>query len=150
MTFHRGFASWPAAGLCLFLLLPGIAGAVEISDMKGFEALFGRYAPGGDCAREPRVVVDATGIAIELKGATERATKLEFAASFGGPEYQGNIRWFFPFSSANGYPVIMAFDPDQKPGVLTVEPHDEGWKGGPPLGARHQALVKGSPYAKCK
>lgn len=131
-------------------LTAGIAGAVEISDMKGFEALFGRYAPGGDCAREPRVVVDATGIAIELKGATEKATKLEFAASFGGPEYQGNIRWFFPFSSVNGYPVIMAFDADEKAGVLTVEPHDEGWQGGPPLSARHQALVKGSPYAKCK
>ena len=44
----------------------------------------------------------------------------------------------------------MAFNADEKPGVLTVEPHDEGWKGGPPLSARHQALVKGSPYARCK
>lgn len=131
-------------------LTAGVAGAVEVSDMRGFEALFGRYAPGGDCAREPRVVVDATGIAVELKGATEKVTKLEYAASFGGPEYQGNIRWFFPFSSANGYPVLMAFDPDVKAGVLTVEPHDEGWQGGPPLSARNAALVKGSPYAKCK
>ena len=84
MTFHRGFASWPAAGLCLSLLLPGIAGAVEISDMKGFEALFGRYAPGGDCAREPRVVVDATGIAIDLKGADRE----------GHPaRVRGELRW---------------------------------------------------------
>ncbi len=43
--------------------------------MKGFEALFGRYAPGGDCAREPRVVVDATGIALELKGVTDKSKK---------------------------------------------------------------------------
>lgn len=150
MMIHKGSSAWLTASVCMCVMWPGIAGAVEISDMKGFEALFGRYAPGGDCAREPRVVVDATGIAIELKGATDKATKLEFAASFGGPEYQGNIRWFFPFSSANGYPVIMAFDPDQGAGVLTVEPHDEGWEGGSPLGVRHQALVKGSPYAKCK
>jgi len=125
------------------------ATAVEISDMKGFEALFGRYAPGGDCAREPRVLVDATGIAMELKGVTDKSTKLEYAASFGGPEYRGNTAWFFPFSSANGWPVIMAFNADEKNGLLTVEPHDEGWAGGPKLGARHQALVNGSPYRKC-
>jgi hypothetical protein len=126
------------------------ATAVEISDMKGFESLFGRYAPGGDCAREPRVVVDATGIAMELKGVTDKSTKLEFAASFGGPEYQGNTKWFFPFSSANGWPVIMAFNADEQAGLLTVEPHDEGWAGGPQLSARHKALVAGSPYRKCR
>jgi hypothetical protein len=126
------------------------ATAVEISDMKGFEALFGRYAPGGDCAREPRVLVDATGIAMELKGATDKSTKLEYAASFGGPEHQGKTAWFFPFSSPNGWPVIMAFNADEKDGLLTVEPHDEGWAGGPKLSARHQALVAGSPYRKCR
>lgn len=130
-------------------LTAGAAGAVEIGDMKGFEALFGRYAPGGDCAREPRVAVDATGIAVELKGATEKATRIEYAASYGGPEYQGSVQWFFPFRSASGYPVIMAFDPDAGTGLLTVEPHDEGWQGGPPLSARNAALVKGSPYARC-
>jgi len=85
----------------------------------------------------------------DLKGATEKATRLEYAASYGGPEYQGSVQWFFPFRSANGYPVIMAFDPDTGTGVLTVEPHDEGWQGGPPLSTRNAALVKGSPYARC-
>ena len=136
-----GMAAWLAAD---------VAGAVEISDMKGFEALFGRYAPGGDCAREPRVVVDASGIVVELKGATEKATRLEYAASFGGPEYEGITEWFMPFKSANGWPVIMAFNAGEKPGALTVDAHDEGWQGGPPLSARNAALVKGSPYAKCR
>jgi hypothetical protein len=126
------------------------ATAVEISDMKGFEALFGRYAPGGDCAREPRVVVDASGIAMELKGVTDKSAKLEFAASFGGPEYQGSTKWFFPVSSTNGWPVIMAFNAEEQGGLLTVEPHDEGWAGGPKLSARNQALVAGSPYRKCR
>lgn len=126
------------------------ATAVEIGNMKGFEALFGRYGPAGDCKREPRVVVDATGIAMELQGATDKSTKLEYAASYGGPEYQGKTQWFFPFSSANGWPVIMAFNADEKEGLLTVEPHDEGWAGGPKLSARHQALVAGSPYRKCR
>ncbi len=36
----------------------------------------------------------------------------------------------------------MAFNADEKNGLLTVEPHDEGWAGGPKLSARHQALVE--------
>ena len=126
------------------------ATAVEVGDLKGWDVLFGRYAPGGDCAREPRVVVDATGIAVEFKGVTEKSTKLEHAVSYGGPEYRGKTQWFFPFSSANGWPVMMAFNADEKDGVLTVDPHDEGWAGGPKLSARHQALVAGSPYKKCR
>lgn len=125
------------------------ATAVEVNDLKGWDPLFGRYAPGGDCAREPRVVVDATGIAVEFKGVTEKSTKLEHAVSFGGPDYQGKSQWFFPFTSAHGWPVMMTFNAEEKEGVLTVEPHDAGYAGGPKLSARHQALVAASPYKKC-
>ena len=130
-------------------LATGAATAAEVSDLKGWDALFGRYAPGGDCAREPRVVVDATGIAVEFKDATEKSTKLEHAISYGGPDYRGKSQWFFPFSSPNGWPVMVTFNAEEKEGVLTVEPHDEGYAGGPQLSARHQALVAASPYTKC-
>jgi hypothetical protein len=130
-------------------LATGAAAAAEVSDLKGWDTLFGRYAPGGDCAREPRVVVDATGIAVEFQGATEKSTKLEHAISYGGPDYRGKSQWFFPFSSANGWPVMMTFNAEEKEGVLSVEPHDEGYAGGPKLSVRHQALVAASPYKKC-
>jgi hypothetical protein len=35
-------------------------------------------------------------------------------------------------------------------GVLSIMGHDEGYSGGPRLSARNEALVKGSPYARCK
>ena len=35
------------------------------------------------------------------------------------------------------------------PGALVVEPHDFGWKGGPPMPARYQPWLQGSPYARC-
>lgn len=148
MTSHRALASWTAVGLCL--LVPSIAGSIEIDGLKDFEALYGRYAPAGDCSRQPQIVVESAGFTFEVDGAKERASRVEFAASYGGNYYEGITQWFFPFKNANGWPVIMAFNAGEKPGVLTIEPNDEGWKGGPPLGARHQALVKGSPYAKCK
>jgi hypothetical protein len=132
------------------LLLPLLASAIEIEGLEEFKALHGSYAPGGDCTKSPRIVVDASGFTFEVNGQKERATRVEFAASYGGNSYQGITQWFMPFTSPNGWPVLMAFNAGEKPGVLTIEPHDEGWKGGPPLGERNLALVKSSPYAKCR
>lgn len=137
-----------AAGLAAALIC-GVAQAVEVKDLKGFEPLFGRYAPAGDCTRQPQIVVDETGLTFEVAGAHEKVTNPEFAASFGGNFYEGITQWFLPFRSARGYPIVLAFNDAEKPGVLAVSGHDEGWKGGPPLGPRNKSLVEGSPYAKC-
>lgn len=137
------------AALLAICALPQ-AQAVEIDGMKDFVPLHGRYAPGGDCQRQPRIVVDAAGIAFEVAGKTDRVTHLEFAASYGGNFYEGSSQWFFPFGRDGNYPVLMTFNADEKAGVLTIEGHDEGWKGGPALTARNQALVSGSPYLRCR
>lgn len=133
---------------------PLYASAVEIKDMKGFEDLYGRYAPGGDCKRQPLIVVDAGGMTFEVAGTKARVTNPEFAASyFGGASdsYEGISKVFFPFRTRpDYYPIMMAFNVDEKKGVLAVSGHEEGWKGGPPLSPRNQALVSGSPYARCK
>jgi hypothetical protein len=138
------------ATLAGVLLLPVLAGAIEVDGLKDFAALHGRYAPWGDCAKSPRIVVDTTGFTFEVNGAKEQATRVEYAASYGGNAYEGITKWFMPFHNANGWPLIMAFNAGEKPGLLTIDPHDEGWQGGPALSARNQALVKGSPYARCK
>lgn len=150
MKRHRGFGRSSFAAIAAALLLPGLSGSIEIEGLKEFAALHGRYAPAGDCTKKPQILVDASGFTFEVNGDKERATRVEFAASYGGNYYEGITQWFFPFRNASGWPVIMAFNAGEKPGVLTIEPNDEGWKGGPPLSARNQALVKGSPYARCK
>lgn len=139
-----------AAAIAGMLLLPALAGSIEIEGLKDFPALHGSYAPGGDCTKSPRIIVDAAGFTFEVNGQKEQATRVEYAASYGGNAYAGISRWFMPFKSANGWPLLMAFNAGEKPGALTIEPQDEGWKGGPALSARNAALVKASPYAKCK
>jgi hypothetical protein len=148
-TSRAGKASFATVGLCASLLCSA-AGAVEVSGMGDFKPLHGRYAPGGDCTRQPRITVDEGGITFEVQGASEKVARLEHAASFAGPEYSGISQWFFPFTNANGYPVLMVFNADEKPGRLTIDANDEGWPGGPRLSTRNQALVKGSPYSRCK
>lgn len=138
-----------------WLLLPLLscmpaAHAVEITGMSDFPPLLGRYAPGGDCHRQPRIVIDAAGMGFEVEGRIERVARLEYAASYGGNFYEGSSQWFFPFGRDGNYPVLMTFNADEKPGVLTVTPHDAGMPGGPALSPRHRALVGGSPYLRCR
>ena len=136
------------AGLLTATMQP--AAAVEMHDLKGLEQIFGRYAPGGDCTRQPRILVDVTGLAFEMDGKKEKVTNPEYAASYGSDSYSGISIWIFPYRSNDGYPILMTFNAEEKKGRLLIEGHDEGWQGGPKLGPRNATLVKGSPYALCK
>jgi len=136
----------------LFGAYPGSTHAVEVTSLKdmGFDAHFGRYAPKGDCTLQPQFVMDASGFAFEINGKPVKTTTFEYAASYGGNFYEGISVWFFPFKTSAGYPILMTFNSGETKGVVTIDAQDEGWKGGPPLSPVNAALVKGSPYARCK
>jgi hypothetical protein len=126
------------------------AHAAEVQDLQGFEDIFGRYAPGGDCKKRPQILVDVSGFTFEVDGKQEKVTNAEYAASYGPHDYQGISKWFFPFRLKDGYSILMTFNSDEQKGVLKIDPQDEGYAGGPPLSPLNQALVSGSPYARCK
>ena len=126
------------------------AGAATLQDMRGLEKVFGRYGPKGDCARYPQVVIDATGFTLDQgNGKQERAGLPEYAASFFGPEYEGDALAFFPYWSDAGPNPFVVLVNDERPGSMRIDPHDYGWKGGPPMPARFQPWLQGSPYARC-
>jgi len=127
-----------------------VAHAVERTDLKGLEGIFGRYAPAGDCKRQPQILVDVSGITFFVAGQQEKVTNPEQAQEYNGPDYQGPDIWIFPYRLNDGYSILMTFNYNSKKGVLVITPHDEGYPGGPKLSPRNQALVSGSPYAKCK
>lgn len=134
----------------LIMAMHMTAGAIEVNGLADFKELFGRYAPGGDCRRQPQILLDASGMSFEVGGVSEKVTNPEFAASYGPHDYEGISKWFFPFRTAAGYPVLMTFNANEQKGALLIDAQDEGWAGGPPLSPRNKALVSGSPYARCK
>jgi len=144
---HKRLISALASGLAL--LAVASATAVEVTSLAGLEDIFGRYAPGGDCKRQPQILVELGGLTFEVAGATEKVTNPEYAAAYGPADYDGISKWIFPFRIADGYSILMTFNANEVKGVLLIEPQDEGWKGGPPLSPRNKALVDGSPYARC-
>ena len=147
---YKRFACWTLVGAALGAGIAPVA-AVTLPDMKGFESLFGRYGPKGDCGKYPQVVIDAAGFALDKgEGGIERTNRPEYAASYFGDGYDGIAEVFFPYwTDAGPNPFLVTINADEKKGALVVEPHDFGWKGGPPMPARYQPWLQGSPYAKC-
>ena len=148
---HTWIARLALAGAVSFAAIAP-AGAVTLENLEHFKSLYGRYGPGGDCSKYPQVVIDAAGFALDHgQGKVERANRPEYSASFFGPEYEGITGAFWPYwNEAGGNPFVVFTDYDEKPGALVVEPHDFGWRGGPPMPARYQPWLRGSPYSKCK
>jgi len=150
MTSHRMSRVLLAMISLLALGASFAAQAVELKGLEGLDNIFGRYAPGGDCKRQPQIVADVSGLTFEVGGKQEKVTNPEQALSFAGPDYEGPAVWLFPFRLGDGYAIIMAFNDGPQLGTLTISPHDEGYPDGPKLSPRNQALVDGSPYRRCK
>lgn len=132
------------------VIAPRVGCAVEVSSLEGLEDIFGRYAPAGDCSRQPQVLVELSGLTFEVSGTSQKVTNPEYAVSYAAADYAGISKWIFPFRLPDGYSILMTFNAGEQPGALLIEPHDEGWAGGPPLSPTNKALVDGSPYARCK
>lgn len=139
----------PLAAVFCLALAPTLAGAIEVNKLEHMDGIYGRYAPAGDCKRQPQVVVELSGLTFHNGDAKHKVSRIEHAASYLGNSYEGIGIWLMPLYGAER-PIVMNFNADEKPGALTIDGFDRGWKGGPPLSARHQALVDASPYRRCK
>ena len=127
----------------------GAAAAIEVDDLGAFEEHFGRYAPGGDCSRQPQVVVGREGFAFEGGPELPKATRPDYAASFMGNFYEGIGLWFFPYP-AEPRPYVLVLNADETPGKLTLEAYDFDYQGGPKLPDKYRPYIAASPYLKCR
>lgn len=133
------------------LMIPWDAEALTLNGFKGqgLEAIYGSYAPRGDCEREPRLTIAEAGFTFRAAGRTVTSTRFEHALTFMGPSYEGISSVFFPFpvNSGNMGPIIMIVNDDEKRGVIRIEADI------PParrLDPFHAALTAGSPFLLCK
>ena len=104
-----------AAVVIALLLGAAFAAAVPLTHLRDFEALHGRYAPGGDCRRQPQIVVDAAGIAFTGGPPLPRADRPDYAATFMGPAYTGIALTFFPYAD-EPRPLLLTFNAAETPG----------------------------------
>ena len=123
--------------------------AIEVQNLEGFEEYFGTYAPGGDCSRQPQIVVARDGFAFQGGPALPKATRPEYAASYMGNFYEGISLTFFPYP-AQPRPYVLTLNANEKKGVMTLGAYDFDYSGGPKLPEKYRPYIAGSPYLKCK
>lgn len=105
------------------------ASAVTITGLKGsgFDHIYGSYAPGGDCSREPRVTLDDAGMTFRAIGRSVQRTRVEYAASFFGMSHEGIALAFFPFTKSDNDmgAVLMIVNDEERPGTIRIESNAE-------------------------
>src|SRR3546814_10088523 len=77
--------------------MSSIAHAVPVNGLRdpAFRYIYGSYAPGGDCSREPRVTINSAGMTFRASGRDVKTTRLEYAASIFGVRYEGITLAFY-------------------------------------------------------
>jgi hypothetical protein len=106
------------------LMVAASAHAVTINGLQGsgFEHIYGSYAPGGDCAREPRVTIGDAGMTFRATGRTVTAARVEYAASFFGGAYEGDALAFFPFPRGDSdFGPVLMFVNEDRTGTVRIE-----------------------------
>lgn len=151
MTKSYTSRRWFAALALLLLAVPGMAPAVTLTSLKGqgLSAIYGRYAPRGDCAQGVGLTIDETGFTFRALGRTVKTSRFEYALTYLGQDYQGISSVFFPFpvSDDNYGPVIMMVNDGEKRGLIRLEADLPPGQRADPL---HAALVAASPLLPCK
>jgi hypothetical protein len=107
--------------------------------------LWGVYAPGGDCGREPRVEIDAEGARVVAGGRRTKITPLDFCfACAGGAAYEGPEVWMS--NLANGEPqVVFRLNADDVIGAMDIY-NNSGGSVDPALAQ----VIAATPLARCR
>ena len=152
MTFSmRRSSQCLLTAAALTLLVPGQAGALTITGLKGhgLNAIYGSYAPRGNCAAEPRVTIDDKGFTFRANGRTLVASNVEYAVSYHGHSYEGISSVFFPFPrSEDDYgALVMTVNEGEKRGLIGFEAN---LGRGQRADQFHAVLTGASPFTLCK
>lgn len=127
---------------------PAVAEGPSIPD-----DIYGSYAPAGNCAALPRVMVNADGVFLDT--AAGKSVPLPVNVCFscaGGARYEGIQRWVSVKYGRDKWggdnsPVIFMFNADERKGMMEVV-HDDTLK--TPLGAPMNAMVQAKSFKVCK
>lgn len=95
--------------------------------------VYGTYAPGGDCMKQPHITVNKEGIHLDSAAGARRSLPVMVSYTFvGGARYSGIQTWaLVKHGGKNRWgddntPVILTFNAGEKRGVLTAERENPG------------------------
>lgn len=116
------------------------------------EEIYGRYAPGGDCSRQPRIEAGKGGVFLDTAAGRQGPLPVSVCYSCaGGAQYEGIQRWVYVKYGKDKWggdnmPVILMFNAEEKRGLVSVE-HDDTLK--TPIGAPMTQVVRAKTFRQC-
>lgn len=146
----RGFL---ALAMPALLLSSAPARALTVTNLRNLQVewSFGQYAPGGDCTRQPRLTVDATGFTVLANGQTLHPARSEWAPDYvrgadDNPNPRYKVTWFFPFmrSDSDFGPLVLTLEQDR--GVATASFENQDMH---PQPGAYGALLAATPLKRC-
>lgn len=135
------------------LCLAATSGAAIANDSTIPPEIYGNYAPGGDCTKQPRVTAGKGGFSIDT--AAGKAGPLPISVCYscaGGARYEGIQRWVYVKYGKDKWggdnmPVTFMFNAAEKTGALDIV-HDDTLR--TPLGAPMNQVVQARSLKLCK
>lgn len=149
-------SKYQANVLSIALLAVSVSSATHAADPQLPPEVYGRYAPGGDCTKQPRIIVDKAGVHLDTT-AGQRAS-LPIAVSFtaiGGMNYDGIQIWaWIKHGGKNRYgddndPVILTFNAGEKLGALSAERSEPGTERPVALDGPLTSIVQTASFHLC-
>lgn len=127
---------------------PALAATLNGLKGQGFNAIYGRYAPRGDCTTGQQITIDDSGFTFRANGRVVKSTRVEHALSYLGPDYRGISLVFFPFpiSDDDFGPVVMTVNDCERRGVIRLEADVPPGRRADPF---HAELTRSSPFTRC-
>lgn len=119
--------------LAIAILAWAVSSVAFAADLELPPDVYGNYAPGGDCAKQPRIIVNKAGV--HLDTATGKRGPLPIMVSYtfvGGARYGGIQIWaLVKHGGKNRWgddntPLILTFNADERRGELTAEREHPG------------------------
>lgn len=110
-----------------------VAPIAYAADLQLPPDIYGNYAPGGDCAKQPRITVNKAGVHVDTASGQRGPLPIMVSYTFvGGARYSGIQIWaLVKHGGKNRWgddntPIILTFNANEKRGELTAERENPG------------------------
>lgn len=136
------------AVLALLVATPALSQSIPVP-----KELYGNYAPGGDCARQPRVAVNAAGVFLETAAGKTGPLPVDVCFSCaGGARYEGiqiwvMVKYGMDKWGGDNFPVTMMFNDRERRGALQVA-HGNTLR--TPIGIPMTQVVQARTFSLCR
>lgn len=139
------------------LLGGALASTTFAADLELPPDVHGTYAPRGDCAKQPRVVVNRAGVHLDTAAGQRGPLPHMVSYTFvGGARYSGIQIWALVKHGGKDrwgddhQPVILTFNANEKPGALTAERSGTGTEPPVALDGPLSSLVQSGHFRRCR